>query len=145
MPIVVTALTSIVMITTTSGCDDVVRTVPAPSRETFRETVYPVLLRDCAFSGCHGDPRRPLFVAGPGRVRLAAEMDLYEPPTAEEVDRAYDRARALLLAEGDEPPPLVHKPGPTAAHAGRDAAGDNLYMDAEEPALLALRAWAEGM
>lgn len=129
----------------TSGCDDAVREVPAPDREGFRRTVYPVLLRDCAFSGCHGDPRRPLFVAGPGRVRLDPDMDLYEPPTAEEVDRAYDRARALLLREGDEPPPLLHKPGPEAAHVGRDAAGDNVYMHDDDPGLLALRAWAEGL
>ena len=125
------------------GCDDPRGTVPAPDFARFREAVYPVLLRDCGFAGCHGDPRRPLFTPGPGRVRLDPETDLYDAPTGAELERAYDRARALLLREGDEPAPLVHKPGPDAAHQGRDAAGRNVYEEAEAANLMVLRAWAE--
>lgn len=126
------------------ACDDVRGTVPAPDVKEFRERVYPVLLRDCAFAGCHGDARRPLFVPGPGRVRLDAMTDVYDAATAAELGRAYDRSRALLLREGDEPAPLVHKPGPDAAHQGRDAEGRNVYEDPEAPGLLVLQAWADG-
>jgi hypothetical protein len=126
------------------GCEDPQARLPAPDPRVFRDTVYPVLLRDCGFAGCHGDPRRPLFTPGPGRVRLDPASDLFDPPTAAEVARSYDRARALLLREGDEPPPLLHKPGPEAAHRGRDAAGRNIYEDTQAPGLLALTAWADG-
>lgn len=126
------------------ACDDARGTVPAPDVGEFRERVYPVLLRDCAFAGCHGDPRRPLFVPGPGRVRLDAMTDVYDAPTGAELERAYDRSRALLLREGDEPAPLVHKPGPDAAHEGRDGDGRNVYEDLAAPGLAVLRAWAEG-
>jgi hypothetical protein len=125
------------------GCDDVERVVPAPARGRFEAEVYPVLLRDCAFSGCHGDPRRPLFVPGPGRTRLDPALSPLDPPTRPELDLAYDRSRALLLAEGDEPAPLVHKPGAGAAHRGRDVHGDNVYEDPAAPGLEILTRWAE--
>lgn len=125
------------------GCDDARGTVPAPDFATFRDAVYPVLLRDCGFAGCHGDPQRPLFTPGPGRVRLDPETDVYDAPTGAELERAYDRARGLLLREGDEPAPLVHKPGPDAAHKGRDAEGRNVYEDEEAANLVILRAWAD--
>ena len=126
----------------TMGCEDPQAEVPAPDRGLFRDTVYPVLLRDCAFAGCHGDPRRPLFTPGPGRVRLRPETDVFDAPTAEEMALSYDRARALLLREGDEPPPLLHKPGAGAAHGGRDGAGNNVYEDEAAPGLLILTQWA---
>lgn len=124
------------------ACEDVHGEVPAPSQAMFRAQVYPLLLRDCGFAGCHGDPRRPLFTPGPGRVRLDPATDLLDPPTADELALAHDRARALLLGEGDEPPPLLHKPTRGAAHRGRDPAGRNVYDADDAPALAVLRAWA---
>lgn len=126
------------------ACDDPVRVIPAPDRALFGAEVYPVLLRDCSFPACHGDPRRPLFVPGPGRTRLGEPESLLDAPTREEVDLAYDRARAWLLAEGDEPPPLLHKPGPRAAHEGRDEHGRNVYEAPDAPGLATLTRWAEG-
>lgn len=127
-----------------SGCDDPERLVPAPERRGFEAEVYPVLLRDCAFSGCHGDPRRPLFVPGPGRARLDPATEPLDTPSRAELDLAYDRARALLLVEGDEPPPLLHKPSADAAHRGRDVHGANVYEDPASPGLRLLSRWAEG-
>ena len=127
-----------------SGCDDPERVVPAPERGRFEVEVYPLLLRDCAFAGCHGDPRRPLFTPGPGRTRLGAATEPLDPPTRAELDLAYDRTRALMLAEGEEPPPLLHKPGAGAAHRGRDVHGANVYEDPESPGLEILTRWAEG-
>lgn len=128
-----------------SGCDDPERLVPAPARRGFEAEVYPVLLRDCAFAGCHGDPRRPLFVPGPGRARLDPATEPLDPPTRAELDLAYDRTRALLLAEGDEPPPLLHKPRAEAAHRGRDVHGANVYEDPASPGLQLLTRWAEDL
>ena len=67
------------------GCEDPRTSVPAPDPRVFRAAVYPVLLRDCGFAGCHGDPRRPLFTPGPGRVRLDPATDLYDAPTEAEL------------------------------------------------------------
>ena len=40
----------------------------------FQREVYPVLLRDCAFSQCHGSGDRFFRVWGPGRERLASPI-----------------------------------------------------------------------
>lgn len=125
-----------------AGCEDPEPQVPAPAFGEFHREVYPVLLRDCAFSGCHGDPRRPLFVPGPGRTRLDPTTAVLDPATDAELARAYDRARGLLLLEGDEPPPLLHKPTAEAAHRGRDAHGNNVYEDPYAPGRITLERWA---
>jgi len=125
-----------------AACEDPEPQVPAPAFGEFRREVYPVLLRDCAFSGCHGDARRPLFVPGPGRTRLDPSTPPLDPGTDAELDRAYERARGLLLIEGDEPPPLLHKPTADAEHRGRDEHGDNVYEDPDARGLQILERWA---
>ncbi len=126
------------------GSDDPEPRVPAPDRAGFAATVYPVLLRDCGFPACHGDARRPLFTPGPGRTRLAAEVALLDPATPAEVDRAYDRARALLLRDPAAPPPRRPTPPGPAPPRGGTAHGRNACEDPAAPGLQAPTAWAEG-
>ncbi|MCA9663884.1 MAG: hypothetical protein KC486_36500 [Myxococcales bacterium] len=124
------------------ACDAPTRALPRPDPEVFAESVYPTLLRDCAFAGCHGDPRRPLFIPGPGRVRLDPESTPLDPATAAEIGLAYDRARGLAEREvGDAAPLLVEKTLAGSAHGGRDRHGVNVYEDDAAPGLAALEAW----
>ncbi len=123
------------------GCDDPVAQVPAPDRQQFQAEVYPLLLRDCGFLACHGDPQRPLFVPGPGRTRLDPDTEVFAVPTAAELERSYDRARALLVEQGGAGPVLIHKTTQGAAHLGADPSGRNVYED-DAPELEVLRAWA---
>ena len=59
-------------------------------------SVYPLLLRDCAFSLCHGDPNRFFQLYGPGRTRLDPKLMSSDPATQAEIQRSYDRARSML-------------------------------------------------
>lgn len=127
------------------GCDVDAPVVPAPSRAAFAREVYPILLRDCGFAACHGDPLRSFHVFGPGRLRLDPDMDLLDPPTDDELSASYERSRAMLLrSAGEDSTLLVRKPGPGGGHQGLDRNGHNVYVDREDPALRALAAWAAG-
>ncbi len=125
------------------GCDAAPPVVPAPSRAAFARDVYPILLRDCGFPACHGDPLRSFHLFGPGRLRLDAEMDLLDPPSEDELAISYERTRAMLLRPaGEDEALLVRKSGPGGGHRGIDANGRNVYGEADDPSLLAIAAWA---
>jgi len=70
------------------------------SPELFQSMAYPVLMRDCAFSECHGAPFRFLQIFGPGRTRLDPATKTDDPPTEAELRVSYDRARSMLATKG---------------------------------------------
>jgi hypothetical protein len=120
---------------------------PVVDRARFETEVYPVLLRDCGFPACHGDPDRFFRVFGPGRTRLDPASGLYAAPSTEEVDAAFDRARSMLSGVPDPRQSLlVRKPleasAGGAAHMGRDALGRNVYASTADPSWRAIAAWA---
>lgn len=128
----------------TSACGDttVKLTVPAPDAAEFELAVYPVLLRDCGFPACHGNPRRFFRVFGPGRVRYRAETALFADPTGEEIELAYERARSMLANEhGMQHSALLRKPY-LGGHKGFDEWGNNVYRTADDPGYAALVDWA---
>jgi hypothetical protein len=121
--------------------------IPAPDMHAFELDVYPVMLRDCGFVGCHGDPYRFFRVFGPGRTRLLADTLPYDPATQEEIRQTYDRARSMLSA-GTEVyeslllrKPLAKSAG-GAEHQGSDQFGHNVYQVTSEPAYQTLLRWA---
>ena len=122
---------------------------PAPDRCAFERDVYPVLARDCGFPACHGDPDRFFQVFAPGRTRLDPAHGPFTPATVEEIDRTFDRARAML-AMSSEPAQslLLRKPleesSGGAAHMGVDAYGRNVYASPDAPGYQAIAAWARG-
>ncbi|MGB1015013.1 MAG: hypothetical protein ACPG4T_12830 [Nannocystaceae bacterium] len=128
------------------ACDPGGQTIPAPDPDLFVQTVYPVLLRDCSFPACHGNPSRPLFIPGPGRTRLSEESELFDAPTADEINVAYARTRGLLGSsievDGEPLPILLEKTLSHAGHAGRDRHGNNVYEHRDTPGWSVLRDWA---
>lgn len=122
--------------------------VPSPDGAAFVNTVYPLLLRDCAFVSCHGASERFFQVLGPGRARLdlrATKPD--DPATLQEVLHAYERARSML-ATADRPEDclLLSKPlEPSAGgqgHKGVDDLGRNVFASINDPGYVALSRWA---
>ncbi|MEE9384390.1 MAG: hypothetical protein V3V08_13380 [Nannocystaceae bacterium] len=113
----------------------------------FRDQVYPLLLRDCAFVACHGSERRFFQVFGPGRTRRG-DLEAYDEPSAEEIQSAYDRSRAMLLfREAETLPhsaPLLRKPLQGAGHGGVDRFGRNVYLGPQDPSWRVLERWALG-
>jgi hypothetical protein len=132
------------------GCDPSPAEVPAPDYADFRRHVYPLLLRDCGFSGCHGDPNRAFAVWGPGRTRLpvADESDppsTFDLPTDDEVWRSYQRTRsaaAHIDGQIDESA-LLQKPLVGHDHGGVDAWGRNLWTR-DDPEWRMVAAWVAG-
>jgi hypothetical protein len=120
----------------------------APNYAQFATEVYPILLRDCAYSRCHGAPERFFRIFGPGRAPL-----LDDGPAAtlaqREVQASYDRARSMLISDGSRPvyeSPLLLKPLALglggASHEGVDVFGRNVYRSLNDPAYLSLVSWA---
>ena len=140
-------LAALVLVTACGELPEVEPDVPSPDPGVFRDRVYPVLLADCGFNGCHGDPARAFAVFGPGRRRLRAETDLDAPATAEELAVSFTRARSVLVSpEGIERSPLVRKPLDLehggVSHGGEDAWGHNVYPTKDEPRFQVIASWA---
>lgn len=124
-------------------------TIPDTDPAVFRDTVYPILLSDCGFTGCHGNPSHAFAVFGTARARLSYDTDLDAPVTAEELAVSYTRARSMLLSpDGINRAPLLRKPLALDAggvgHKGTDAWGNALFLSKDDPRFQALVAWALG-
>ena len=122
---------------------------PSPSREQFDAEVYPLLLRDCGFTDCHGNRERFFRVFGPGRARLVPPpgTGIDAPPTADELALAYERARSMLAAANTpEETLLVRKPLELdeggAPHRGIDVHGQDVYGSTDDEGYQLLLEWA---
>ena len=139
------------MIALLAGCADlesVPDTASIPDGRRFVNEAYPVLLRDCAFSSCHGSPDRFLRIVGPGRPRLDPDStEVTDPMQRDEVLFSYERARSML-ATGASPAEslLLMKPLELSAggqgHRGADDFGSNVYRSENDEALQVLKRWA---
>ncbi|MEM6996482.1 MAG: hypothetical protein AAF721_38615 [Myxococcota bacterium] len=122
--------------------DDAV--VPAPDYDAFERDIFPLLLRDCGFSACHGREERPFRLYGPYRLRLDSQTAADDPVTAEELWLSYQRTRSMLVAADLEDAPLLRKPLPGGGHDGIEEAGGAVYESDRDPSFVLLRRWAEG-
>lgn len=123
---------------------------PPVDRARFEAEVYPVLLRDCGFPACHGNPSRFFRVVGPGRARLDPATGLYAAPTSDELDASFDRARSMLVgAPSIDQALLLRKPLDASegggSHMGVDSLGRNVYASRADPGWRAIAAWAGAM
>jgi hypothetical protein len=122
--------------------------LPTPDGASFVREVYPLLLRDCAFSTCHGAPDRFLQLYGPGRARLdpvATKPD--DPMTLPEVLRSYDRVRSMIATSDQlDRSLLLTKPlEPSAGgqgHEGVDDFGRNVFLSNRDPNYVQIAQWA---
>ncbi len=121
--------------------------LPAVDPTVFEATVYPVLLSDCGFPACHGNPDRFFAVYGPGRRRLSSSTLPYDPATPEELALTFTRARSMLVdPEGPAKAPLLRKPlavkAGGAGHGGDDPWGEPIFQTKQDPRYKALFFWA---
>jgi hypothetical protein len=122
--------------------------VPIPDGKQFVDEVYPVLLRDCAFSSCHGSRDRFLQVLGPGRPRLDPDTtEVADPMLYEEVLFSYERARSMLATGATATQSLLLlKPLEFSAggqgHRGADDYGRNVFRSKREPGIQTFLQWA---
>jgi hypothetical protein len=121
--------------------------VPALDYGVFVTDVEPVLVEQCAYSGCHGDPARPMHVFAPAGERLAEGLPADEL-TSEEHRANFDRVRVWTARTNAELPDLLRKPLQQTAggsgHGGQDRYGQNLFASKDDPGYVALAAWIGG-
>jgi hypothetical protein len=134
-----------------SGCADTNgpdNAVSIPDGKQFLDEVYPVMLRDCAFSTCHGSRDRFLQILGPGRPRLDPESTgVTDPMTLDEVLFSYERARSMLATGVTATRSLLlTKPLEFSAggqgHRGADDYGRNVFRSKHDPGIQAILRWA---
>jgi len=121
--------------------------LPSPDGARFVTDVYPLLLRDCGFVGCHGMPERFFRIVGPGRARLDPATKPDDPATLPEVLQTYQRALSMLASSKNvEDSLLLRKPLELGAggqgHKGVDDLGRNAFPSVTDPGFVLLRAWA---
>jgi hypothetical protein len=118
---------------------------PVRDRAAFDAQVWPILVRDCGFSECHGSSERFFRVVGPGHERLDPAMRLTEPVTEAELQFSFDRARSMVDMNDPRQSPLLRKPlevsAGGSAHEGTDSYGMDVYRRVDDPAFLALVNW----
>ena len=123
--------------------------VSVRDRAAFDATVWPLLVRDCGFSECHGSHERFFRVVGPGHARLDPAMQLNARVTEAELQFSY--ARALSMIDTDDPASslLLRKPLEVNAggvgHEGADNFGMDVYRTVNHPSYQALRNWVLGV
>ena len=120
----------------------------APDRALFAAIVYPILMRDCAFSQCHGATRRPFQLYGPGRSRLSE--DHAQPGLKDqELERSYERTVSMLFVTPGTAitqAPLFMKPlamsAGGASHRGLDQFGRDAFLSSQDPRYVQILSWA---
>lgn len=120
-----------------------------PDRVLFDAQVYPILVRDCGHSACHGSENRFFRVVGPGHVRLDPTERLAAPVTPAELEMSYQRARSMIDPGDPNRSPLLikslEKSAGGADHEGTDSFGRNVYRSPEDPDFQVLVRWALGV
>jgi hypothetical protein len=129
---------------------------PNANTADFRNDVYPILLRDCAFHTCHGSEQRFFRVWGPGRARLGGRSAFDCPSgdemvaslgcrSIDEIETTFDNARSFIDLKDPRRSLILRKPLATEAggmgHLGVDKFGRNLYRTTDSPGYLTLSRW----
>jgi hypothetical protein len=118
-------------------------------RAVFDAAVWPLLVRDCGFSECHGSAERFFRVVGPGHERLDPTLRLSAPVTEAELQFSYDRARSMVNAAQPSESLLLRKPLDVAAggvgHEGTDEFGMDVYHGVDDPRFQALVSWVRAL
>lgn len=127
----------------------------------FEGEVWPVLLRDCGFPTCHGDPDRFFQVWGPGRLRVQAKdiqgnllVDAegkpvlwgpFDTPDIEEKTRTMNSALAMIDDRDPKSSLLLRKPlaveAGGAGHRGVDPYGRDVYRTTQDSGYVSLARW----
>jgi hypothetical protein len=119
-----------------------------PDRMAFEQQVYPLMLRDCAFSACHGSTKRFFQVLGPGRLRLLPTTRPLDEVTPDEITYSYERASSMIDPVTPDSSLLLRKPLEVSAggtgHEGVDALGRDVYQSKTEPGYMTLAKWVLG-
>ena len=113
----------------------------------FHCAVEPILLRDCAYNGCHGQALAPFRLYSLGKLRLGPSDTLGErtaPLTAEERHLNYLGAQAFNFGGVQSADNLlVRKPMPSSA-GGFEHIGGPVWSGGDDARVRTIRNWLDG-
>jgi len=128
--------------------------IPDPATKldetVFRCNVEPILVRQCSYNGCHGNPAGPLRVYSPGKLRANRPTNIDDAiaPLTEAEHHANFRSTVgfgVDLAVDDNP--LLRKPLPAAA-GGFEHVGGAIFSGnsagTSDPQYIAIHDWLSG-
>jgi hypothetical protein len=135
-----------------AGCSDNQGTgelqVADRSFEVYRDQVFPVLMRDCAFHMCHGAEQRFFRLWGSARARLNPETRALAEVLPEEIALSYTRTLSMINARDPGSSLLLRKPLTPAAggagHFGVDSLDRDVFQSTQDPDYLVLAQWVFG-
>jgi hypothetical protein len=114
----------------------------------FKDEVYPVLMRDCAFHTCHGSDKRFFRLWGSARGRLTKDIKALAEVVPEEIELSYTRTLAMIDPGDPGASQLLRKPlAPGlggAGHLGTDSFGRNVFESMSDPDYVILAKWVFG-
>lgn len=139
-----------------AGCADdplPVAELPRARDMGFSDIIHPVLLRDCGFPACHGNPQRFFRVWGPGRMRLpnrdGTTPAAFDTATIDEVAASFAVARGMVDIIDPQRSPLLQKPLAVSAggagHEGVDRFGRDVYRTTRDSEYLLLSEWVRNV
>jgi hypothetical protein len=113
----------------------------------FRCAIEPILLRDCAYTGCHGQASAPLRLYSIGKLRLGPSDTLSDrtaPLTEDERHLNFLGAQAFNFGDvGADDNLLVRKPMPSSA-GGFEHLGGSVWTGPDDARVRTIRNWLEG-
>jgi hypothetical protein len=134
------------------GCT-AVENAPAPElvqtldEPFFHCAVEPILLRECAYNGCHGQASAPLRLYSLGKLRLGPSATLADrtvPLTDAERHLNYLGAQAFDFGGvAPEDNLLLRKPMPSSA-GGYEHEGGAIWSGSDDARVRTIRNWLEG-
>ena len=114
----------------------------------FRDEVYPVLMRDCAFHTCHGNAERFYRITGSARGRLETGVKALAETRPEEIEFSYWRSLAMINAQDPGASLLLRKPLASSlggtGHLGTDSFGRNVFESMDNDDYLTIAKWVFG-
>lgn len=117
------------------------------SEPIFRCNVEPVLVRECSYNGCHGQPLAPLRVYSPGKLRAKNPANIDDAVAAlSDAEHHGNFLSAAGFAYGGvavDDNFLLRKPLPSS-DGGFEHVGGAIFTGVQDPRYLAIRDWLAG-
>lgn len=117
------------------------------SEAVFQCKVEPVLIRDCSYTGCHGNAGFPLRVYSPGKLRATTPStldDAIAALTTAEHHANFESAAAFAFGDVAPDDNLLLRMNLPAAVGGFGHKGGAAFVNMSDPGYVAIHDWLAG-
>ena len=108
----------------------------------YQCNVQPIFDRSCAFTACHGNPGRPLFIYSASKTRIAGDQLIGESLTDKELCANFYRAAAFATPDPRDSQ-LITKPKTLDGYESQFHEGNYLFSE-NDPEEQCFEHWMRG-